>query len=133
MVFRCRQIVQGGLFVSAILAALYVAREIILPIVLAFVLIASLVSALRILERLRVPRMLGSLLLIGLLFGVIVAFASALAGPAGTWAAKLPQGLPRLQEHLSFLRGPVQAVQQFLQQGRGRFSTELCSHPRSNV
>jgi predicted PurR-regulated permease PerM len=112
----------------AILAALYVARKIILPIVLAFVLMLLLYPALRILERLRVPRMLGSLLLIGLLFGVIVAFASALAGPA-----KLPHGLPRLQEDLSFLRGPVQAVQQFLQQGRGRFSTELCSHPRSNV
>ena len=90
----------------AILAALYVARKIILPIVLAFVLMLLLYPALRILERLRVPRMLGSLLLIGLLFGVIVAFASALAGPAGTWAAKLPQGLPRLQAHLSFRGGP---------------------------
>jgi predicted PurR-regulated permease PerM len=113
------KIFQGGLFILALLGALYVAREIILPVVLAFVLMLLLYPALRMLERLRVPRMLSSLLLIGLLFGVLVAFASALAGPAGTWAAKLPQGLPRLQEHLNFLRGPVQAVQQFLQQAEG--------------
>ena len=114
------KIFQCGVFILAILAALYVAREIILPVVLAFVLMLLLYPALRILERLRVPRMLGSLLLIGLLFGVVVAFASVLAGPAETSPSKLPQGLPRLQEHLSFLRGPVQAVKQFLQQGRGR-------------
>jgi predicted PurR-regulated permease PerM len=113
------KVFQGGLFILALLGALYVAREIILPVVLAFVLMLLLYPALRMLERLRVPRMLSSLLLIGLLFGVLVAFASALAGPAGTWAAKLPQGLPRLQEHLNFLRGPVQAVQQFLQQAEG--------------
>src|ERR1700733_8079644 len=91
------KVFQGGLFILALLGALYVAREIILPVVLAFVLMLLLYPALRMLERLRVPRMLSSLLLIGLLFGVLVAFASALAGPAGTWAAKLPQGLPRLQ------------------------------------
>jgi predicted PurR-regulated permease PerM len=113
------KVFQGGLFILALLGALYVAREIILPVVLAFVLMLLLYPALRMLERLRVPRMLSSLLLIGLLFGVLVACASALAGPAGTWAAKLPQGLPRLQEHLNFLRGPVQAVQQFLQQAEG--------------
>jgi predicted PurR-regulated permease PerM len=111
------KVFQGGLFILALLGALYVAREIILPVVLAFVLMLLLYPALRMLERLRVPRMLSSLLLIGLLFGVLVAFASALAGPAGTWAAKLPQGLPRLQEHLNFR--PVQAVQQFLQQAEG--------------
>jgi predicted PurR-regulated permease PerM len=116
------KIFQGGLFILALLAALYVGREIILPAVLASVLMLLLNPALRILERLRVPRVLGSLMLICLLFGALVAFGTALAGPAETWAAKLPQGLPRLQEHLSFLRGPVQAVQQFLQQAEGYVS-----------
>jgi len=45
---------QGGLFVLAILAALYAAREIILPIVLAVMLKLLLQPALRTLQRLRV-------------------------------------------------------------------------------
>jgi predicted PurR-regulated permease PerM len=97
-------IFQGGLFLLALLAALYAAREIVLPVVLALILKLLLEPALRMLERLRVPRMLGALLLIGMLFGTIVAFGTALSGPAATWAAKLPEGVPRLQEHLRFLQ-----------------------------
>jgi predicted PurR-regulated permease PerM len=117
-----RSIFQGGLFVLALLAALYAAREIVLPVVLAFILNLLLQPALRMLERLRVPKMLGALLLIGLLFGTIVAFGTALSGPAGSWAAKLPEGVPRLQKHLSFLRAPIEAVRQFLQQAEGYVS-----------
>jgi predicted PurR-regulated permease PerM len=117
-----RSIFQGGLFVLALLAALYAAREIVLPVVLALILNLLLQPALRMLERLRVPKMLGALLLIGLLFGTIVAFGTALSGPAGSWAAKLPEGVPRLQEHLSFLRAPIEAVRQFLQQAEGYVS-----------
>jgi predicted PurR-regulated permease PerM len=117
-----RSIFQGGLFVLALLAALYAAREIVLPVVLALILNLLLQPALRMLERLRVPKMLGALLLIGLLFGTIVAFGTALSGPAGSWAAKLPEGVPRLQEHLSFLRAPIEAVRQFMQQAEGYVS-----------
>jgi len=116
---------QGGLFMLALLAALYAAREIILPIVLAFILMLVLYPVMRLLERLRVPRILGALLLIGLLFSVVIAFGTALAGPATAWAAKLPQGLPRLQEHLSFLRGPVAAIQQFLQYAENYVSGDV--------
>jgi hypothetical protein len=35
---------------------------------------------------------------------------------AGTWAAKLPEGIPRLQERLSFMREPIDTLQRFLQQ-----------------
>jgi hypothetical protein len=109
-----RSIFQGGLFALALLAALYAAREIVLPVVLAVILNLLLQPALRLLERVRVPKMLGALLLIGLLFGTVVACGTALSGPAGSWAAKLPEGVPRLQEHLSFLRAPIETVRQFL-------------------
>lgn len=116
---------QGGLFVLAIFAALYVAREIILPIVLAFVLMLVLYPAMRLLERLRVPRIIAALLLISLLFSVFIGFGTALVGPAASWATKLPQGVPRLQEHLSFLRGPVAAVQHLIQQAESYVSGDL--------
>ena len=117
-----RGVFQGGLFLLALLAALYAGREILLPIVLAIILNLLLQPALRMLERLYLPRMLGALLLIALLFATIVAFVTGMSGPAGSWAAKLPEGVPRLQEHLSFLRAPIDAVRQFLQQAQGYVS-----------
>jgi predicted PurR-regulated permease PerM len=106
----------GGLFILALLATAYVASEIVLPLVFAIVLMLLLQPALRILERLHVPRILAALLLILALFGTIVGLGTAISGPAGTWAAKLPEGIPRLQERLSFMREPIDTLQRFLQQ-----------------
>jgi predicted PurR-regulated permease PerM len=110
---------EGGLFLLAFLAALYAAREIILPVVLAFVLRLLLQPAVRMLERFRVPGVLSALLLIVLLLGAVVTLGTALYGPAASWAAKLPEGIPRLQEHLSFLRTPIEAVSNFLRLAEG--------------
>ena len=106
----------GGLFALALLAAVYVAAEIVLPLVLAVVLKLLLQPAMRLLERWHVPRMLAALLLILAVFGTIVGLGAAIAGPASTWAAKLPEGIPRLQERLSFLEAPINTLQRFLQQ-----------------
>jgi predicted PurR-regulated permease PerM len=106
----------GGLFVLALLATAYIASEIVLPLVFAIVLKLLLQPASRLLERLHVPRILAALLLILALFGTIVGLGTAISGPAATWAAKLPEGIPRLQERLSFLREPINTLQRFLQQ-----------------
>ena len=106
----------GGLFFLALLTTAYVAREVVLPLIFAIVLKLLLQPALRILQGLRVPRLFAALLLILALFGSIVGLGAAISGPAGTWAAKLPQGIPRLQERLSFLRAPINTLQVFLQQ-----------------
>ena len=106
----------GGLFVLALLTTAYVASEIVLPLAFALVLKLLFQPAMRILERLRVPRILSALLLILALFGTIVGLGTAISGPAGTWAAKLPEGIPRLQERLSFMQEPIDTLQRFLQQ-----------------
>jgi predicted PurR-regulated permease PerM len=106
----------GGLFALALLAAVYVAAEIVLPLVLAVVLKLLLQPAMRLLERWHVPRILAALLLILAVFGTIVGLGAAIEGPATTWAAKLPEGIPRLQERLSFLQAPINTLQRFLQQ-----------------
>jgi predicted PurR-regulated permease PerM len=113
---------QGGLFFLAFLAALYAARDIVLPVVLAFVLALLLQPPVRMLDRLRLPRVLSAFLLIVVLLGTVVAFGTALSGPAASWAEKLPQGIPRLQEHLSFLRAPIDAVRNFLHLAEGYVS-----------
>src|SRR6185312_17237212 len=71
----------GGLFAVALLAALYVAAEIVLPLVLAVVLKLLLQPAMRLLERWHVPRVLGALLLILVVFGAIVGLGTAISGP----------------------------------------------------
>jgi predicted PurR-regulated permease PerM len=106
----------GGLFILALLAAAYVASDIVLPLVFAIVLKLLLQPASRMLERLHLPRILAALLLILALFGTIVGLGTAISGPAGTWAAKLPEGIPRLQERLSFMRGPIDTLQRFFHQ-----------------
>lgn len=106
----------GALFVLAVLVAAYVASDIVLPLVFAIVLKLLLQPALRILEGLHIPRTVASLLLILALFGTIVGLGTIISGPARTWAAKLPEGIPRLQERLSFMREPIDTLQRFLQQ-----------------
>jgi predicted PurR-regulated permease PerM len=76
----------GGLFALALLTALHVAAEIVLPLVLAIVLKLLLQPAMRLLERWHVPRMLAALLLIIAVFGTIVGLGAAIEGPASTWA-----------------------------------------------
>ena len=106
----------GGLFVLAVLAAAYIASDIVLPLVFAIVLKLLLQPAFRILVGLHVPRTIASLLLILVLFGTIVGLGTVISGPARTWAAKLPEGIPRLEERLSFMREPIDTLQRFLQQ-----------------
>jgi predicted PurR-regulated permease PerM len=93
-----KSIFLGGLFVLALLATAFVAREIVLPLVFAIVLKLLLQPALRVLERLHIPRLLAALLLILGLFGTVAGLGTAISGPARTWAAKLPDGIPRLEE-----------------------------------
>ena len=104
----------GGLFLLALLTAFYAAAEIVLPIVVAFVLMLVLQPAMRLLHRLHLPRALAALLMIAVLFAAIAGLSTVLSGPAAEWAQKLPQGIPKLEERLSFLREPITAVQTFM-------------------
>ena len=109
----------GGLFVLAMLAACYVAAEIVLPIVLAFVLSLVLTPAMRVLQRVHLPRGLAAMLVILVLFATLGGLGAMLSAPATSWAQKLPTGIPKLQERLSFLSRPIAAVQKFADQAQG--------------
>ena len=104
----------GGIFVLATLTAAYVARDIVLPMIFAIMLNLLMQPALSALERLRVPRVLGSILLILVVFATIVGIGAAVSGPAEAWIAKLPEGIPRIEERLRFLDAPINTLQTFL-------------------
>lgn len=110
---------QSGMFLLAVFVVMYVAKAIILPVILAFVLKLLLNPAFRWLQRLGLPRVLGALLLLVALSATIVGLVAALSGPAVDWFAKLPGGIPRLQEKLEFLRQPVEIFRRFLAAMRG--------------
>src|SRR5579859_5460806 len=106
----------GGLFALSVLAALYVASSIILPVMLALVLNLLLQPAVRLLGRLHLPRAVGALLTVFLVIGALVGLVAALSVPATTWAERLPEGVPRLEAHLRLISGPIQALQKVIQQ-----------------
>jgi predicted PurR-regulated permease PerM len=70
------------------LAAVYEASAIVWPFVFAFILQLLSQPVLRILERLRLPRVLAALLLIFTLLAAVIGLGTAISGPAITWAAK---------------------------------------------
>jgi predicted PurR-regulated permease PerM len=94
----------GGLFILAVLAAAYVARDIVLPLAFAITLKLLLQPLMRLLEQARLPKTIAALLIILALLGVIVGLGAAISGPASAWAAKLPEGIPRIQARSLSLR-----------------------------
>jgi predicted PurR-regulated permease PerM len=114
-----RTVFLGGIFLLASLAALYVASDIILPIVLAVVLKLLLQPVVRLCERIYLPRVVGALLVLGFVGAALVGIGMLLTGPAAAWAGRLPEAIPRLQQKLHFLDPPIKALQALLAQIQG--------------
>jgi len=86
-----------GLFGLGVLYTLYVAHQIVLPIILA-VMTSLLLSPLvkRAFVKWRIPRMVSSLVLVLLVLAGIVGITLAVATPAFKWVEEVPQGISRL-------------------------------------
>jgi predicted PurR-regulated permease PerM len=106
----------GGLFGLACMAGLYVASEIVLPLILAIVLKLLLQPLVRVLERIHIPRALGAVVSVLLVLAAFGGTISVLAGPAAAWAGKLPEAIPKVREGLGFLKQPIDALQGMMHQ-----------------
>ncbi len=106
----------AGLFVIAVIACLYVARGLVLPIVLALVLKLLLQPLVRLMERIHIPRAIAALLSVVLLLAVFAGFGSLLVAPAATWAQQLPQLWPKLEQQYSSHKDQIDHVRGYLQQ-----------------
>ncbi len=105
-----------GIFLILIFYTLYFVREIVLPIILAFVLFLILRPSMRYLSKLRIPKVIAALLVIAVLFSGISALGFTLSGPVTEWIAKAPKALPRLERRLSFVMKPLADVQRTSEQ-----------------
>ena len=111
---RCEDILSRRHFRFAMLTAPMWPERLFLPMIFAVMLNLLMQPTLRALERLRVPRALGAVLLILVLFATIVGLGTAVSGPAEAWIAKLPEGIPRIEERLRFLNAPINTLRTFL-------------------
>jgi predicted PurR-regulated permease PerM len=105
------------LAIIAVVWALSVAAEVIVPLLLAMMLKLMLQPVMRFLSRrVRLPMTVAALLLIVALFSIAAGIGLTIAVPAAGWIKKAPQGLTTLQNQLSLLRGPFASVQYVLQE-----------------
>ncbi|MGE0723792.1 MAG: AI-2E family transporter [Alphaproteobacteria bacterium] len=86
---------------------LYFAGQVIRPILFAFVLHLVLQPAMRGFGRIGLPRPVAALVIISLFFGILGAFAFAIADPAAEWIAKAPDSLAELESRLWLLKRPI--------------------------
>jgi predicted PurR-regulated permease PerM len=101
-----------GLFVLAVLYTLYVARVVLLPIVLAVLFTFLLRPVVRRLRRLGVPEWLGALLVLSAI-AISAAWAGyQLSGPATAWLQTAPQAFSRIEQRIHVLKERMLDVQQ---------------------
>jgi predicted PurR-regulated permease PerM len=106
-----RTILLLGIFVLLSFYTLYVAREILIPILFAFILNLLLQPAMGALTRLRLPRAIAALLMILVFFGAVGGIGVSISAPAAEWIAKAPESLTRLEQRLYFLKKPLAQLQ----------------------
>lgn len=105
-----------GLFVLALLGAFYVARAVVLPIILAILFSLILAPVVRGLRRLHVPRWIASGLVVMAVVAVVGGLGYYLASPATAWMDRAPQSLQRVEIKLRELLEPVAKVSRATEQ-----------------
>jgi len=99
----------------AVLAAMYVGSELLIPIALSVLFTGLLRPVVRRFERAGLPAVVGSTVVLVAFLGLAaVAFAS-LAVPVRNWVAAAPDTFAKAQERLQGIRKPLQTVTQAVQ------------------
>jgi predicted PurR-regulated permease PerM len=88
-----------GIFALLMFYFLHFASPILIPIIMALLLSMLLAPFVRLLEWVRVPRTLGSLIVVVAAAGALFGIAASLRGPAQSWLTE-PERLSRLEEKL---------------------------------
>ena len=107
--YRCWSCV--GLFTLALIATLYFAAPLVLPIVLAMLFNLLLSPAVRALRRLGVPHPLGALVVLAAVVGALGAAVWQLATPAVDWFERAPEVMREVQRKVRPIKQSVQQVQ----------------------
>jgi predicted PurR-regulated permease PerM len=107
---RAIRIVLTGVFLIALVGLVYFARDFLLPVFLAFLLALTLSPIVRYLQKRGIAPGFAALVLVLLVVSGFFAGAYLLSDPIAEWVARVPEISQRVQQKLSTLRRPVEAV-----------------------
>lgn len=105
---RMTAIAVTGLFILALLAVFYVARDFFLPIVLAWTVTLLLKPVVRGLKKIGIPEAFGAFLVIACIVGGIVGGALLLSQPVKEWIGNAPQAMRTAETKVRALLSPAQ-------------------------
>ncbi|MBR0958000.1 AI-2E family transporter [Bradyrhizobium japonicum] len=97
----------AGLLLIAVVTVLYVGRAFFLPVVMAFVTGTMLSPAASFLERGKVPRALGAVLIVVAGTAVVAFIVALIASPIMEWSTRLPELGAQLKDKLHVFDRPV--------------------------
>lgn len=97
----------SGLLILMILVALYLARDLMLPVVMAVILSLVFLPLVRAMKRIFIPAPLGAGIIVLALLATFVGGTYRLAEPASTWLSQAPQGLREIEYKLLRVSGAV--------------------------
>lgn len=99
-----------GTFLILLVGAIHLAKEILLPVALAFMLTLTLSPVVRFFARFRVPEMVSSLAIVLALLGSAATGVIYLSGPVSGWIDGLPQTEWQIRQKIGSMRAPVDAA-----------------------
>lgn len=111
--------------VVVVLHALYFAASLLVPIAAAVLLSMLLGTLVRLLERLRIPRALGSAIVVVAAVGALAAGIAALSGPAQIWIDKAPESMRLLEQRLFVNRSPLEGIKKVTDQLQAATQAEV--------
>jgi predicted PurR-regulated permease PerM len=96
-----------GLLLICIVAALYLAKAFFLPVVMAFVVGTMLSPAAGFLERYRIPRAVGAVLIVAAVSAAAAFMVGLISSPLMEWSTRLPELGARLKDKLHVFDRPL--------------------------
>lgn len=104
----------AGLFIIAATTVLYFAKAFFLPVVMAFVVGTMLSPAAGLLERCRIPRGIGAVLIVLAVSALGSFILGLIAAPAMEWSSRLPELAGELKDKLHMFDRPLELWRQLL-------------------
>ena len=98
---------QVGLLIIGVVAVLYLAKAFFLPVVTAFVVGTMLSPAASFLERYRIPRPLGAVLIVATVGAAAALVVGVISSPLMEWSSQLPELASRLKDKLHVFDRPL--------------------------
>ncbi len=94
-----------------VLGICYIAQEVLIPLTLALLLSLLLSPLVTLLQRLRLPRAVGSIVVLAVVVAAIAGGATMLAQPARDWMAHAPQTIQTIQRRFESVRASIHEAQ----------------------